>query len=138
MTFLDSIKIAIGKANLENEEKNTIVNIFEQINADLQKYSENFKIVVKDKSQNANIKQKADNTNYDSLLCASINICHRFGIETYAEIATLHKDKAKSLYVIKFEDQEHICKDTHELREALISMLSSLSFGLAIMSALKS
>lgn len=48
MTFLESIRIGANKAILETKTKESIKKIFEELNLDLEKHSQNFKVVIKE------------------------------------------------------------------------------------------
>jgi hypothetical protein len=137
MTFLESISIGINKAMLETKNIESIKQIFEELNLDLEKHSNNFKIAIK-KSTEQCMDSRISGVNFNSNTKSSLHLCHKFGIETYAELATFQHTSTGFPCVLHFDENDYPCENLQELRRALISLLSSASFGRAIMSGLRS
>lgn len=137
MTFLESINIGINKAMLEIKNIESIKQIFEELNSDLQKHSNNFKVVIKE-GNNQCVDFRINGLNHNSNMIFTLHLCHKFGIETYAEVATFQHTSTGFPCVLSFEENDHSCEDLQELRRALLGLLSSASFGRTIMNSLKS
>lgn len=137
MTFLESINIGINKAMLEIKNIESIKQIFEELNSDLQKHSNNFKVVIKE-GNNQCMNYRINGLNQNSNMIFTLHLCHKFGIETYAEVATFQHSSTGFPCVLSFEENDHSCESLQELRRSLLGLLSSASFGRAIMNSLKS
>lgn len=122
---------------MESKDIEVISKLFEELNTDLQKHSKNFRVLIRETPQQDKNKTNPENKKYPTHTTSSLQLCHKFGIETYAEVATLQQSIKGFPCVLNVEEKEYSCKNEHDLRNALRALLSSSSFGWALMNALR-
>ncbi|WP_084378950.1 hypothetical protein [Pseudomonas mucidolens] len=91
MTFLESINIGISKAKNESKDIEIISKLFDELNVDLQKISKNIKILIRETHQQGKDKDSPKHLKHHTYTSCSLQLCHKFGIETYAQLASLKK-----------------------------------------------
>ncbi|MBO1542138.1 hypothetical protein [Pseudomonas sp. OA65] len=141
MKFLDSIKSGIAKAEAADHNLTSVTAVFSELNTVLSDYTDGKLKITRKMSINSRIaaigtklleSPASDNTRSDVIALSS-----KVKSKTHAEVAKWRQHINGFPCTLNFEGREYMCESTDDLKEALSELLSSVSFGKALSSALQ-
>lgn len=132
MSFLESIKAGIGKANQAGANINQVKNLFTRISEELESLSNKNITFSTAISSTARIKKVADS--FDDPLkpkefLDSDQLCIIKDSKSFTPVAKWRQNINGFPCMVAFDGAEFICQNIEELTEVLNMLLSSTNFG---------
>jgi hypothetical protein len=142
MTFLESIKSGVAKAEEANQNLKSVANVFVELNRELSSYTNGKLKITRTMSIGSRIatigaKHLAESVATDNTRSDVIALTGIVDKKNRTDIAKWRQHINGFPCTLTFEGEEYICESTGDLKEALRELLSSVSFGRALSTALQ-